>query len=59
LICYYRFGFVSIIIAGKYYFFGWIDVFFGSLPTATIGSTAPWLGLLDNVVLLLQWLSLP
>jgi hypothetical protein len=54
LICYYRFGFVSIIIAGKYYFFGWIDMLFEPLPTATIGSTAPWLELLDNVVLLLQ-----
>jgi len=28
LTCYYRFGFVSIIIAGKYYFIGWIDVLF-------------------------------
>ena len=47
------FRFVSIITAYKYYFFDWIDVLFEPLPTATIGSTAPWLELLDNVVLLL------
>jgi hypothetical protein len=36
LICYYRFGLVSIIIAGKYYFFGWIDILFGPLPNETV-----------------------
>ncbi|MEI2763240.1 hypothetical protein [Methanothrix soehngenii] len=34
--CYYRFGFVSIIIARKYYFFGRIDVLSEPLPTATL-----------------------
>jgi hypothetical protein len=36
LICYYRFGFVSIIIAKEYYFFDWIDIFFGPLPNETL-----------------------
>jgi hypothetical protein len=36
LICCYRFGFVSIIITNEYYFFGWIDIFFGPLPNETL-----------------------
>jgi hypothetical protein len=36
LICYYRFGSVSIIIAYKYYFVGWIDVLFRPLPNETV-----------------------
>ena len=36
MICYYRFGFVSIIIADEYYFFDRIDIFPGPLPKDTI-----------------------
>jgi len=35
LICYYRFGLVSIIIANEYYFFGGIDIQVEPLPNGT------------------------